>query len=102
MDLYQQKLSKLEWESIEIPVNSQEKKILKFINEGYRNVNSKYNDTLSLLSYIKIANNDINNYYLYDKYFRKSVDEMNKKFTLNYTFKTSVKKKINHEKAKKT
>lgn len=93
MDLYQQKLSKLEWESIEIPVNSQEKKILKFINDGYSNVNSKFNDTLSLLSYIKIANNDINNNYLYDKYFRKSVDEMNKKFTLNYTFKTNIKKK---------
>ena len=66
---------------------------MKFIKEGYCNINSKFNDTLSLLSYIKIANNDINNYYLYDKYFRKSVDEMNKKFTLNYTFKTNIKKK---------
>ena len=52
MDLYQQKLSKLEWESIEIPVNSQEKKILKFIKDSYGNVNNKYNDTLSLLNYI--------------------------------------------------
>jgi hypothetical protein len=93
MDLYQQKLSKIEWESIEIPVNTHEKKILNFIKKSYFNVNNKFNDTLSLLSYIKIINNDINNYYLYDKYFHKSINELNKKFNLNYTFKTNIKKK---------
>ena len=93
MDLYQQKLSKLEWESIEIPVNSQEKKILKFIKDSYGNVNNKYNDTLSLLNYIKIPNNDINNYHLYDKYFRKIIDGLIKKYNLAYTFKNNVKKK---------
>ena len=49
MDLYQHKLSKLEWESIEIPVTKEEKKIVKFIKESYGNVNNKYNDNLSLL-----------------------------------------------------
>ena len=56
MDLYQQKLSKLEWESIEVPVNLHEKNILKFIKASYSNVNNKYNDSLSLLNYIKITN----------------------------------------------
>ena len=34
MDLHQNKLSKAEWESIEKPVNSNEKDILKLIIEG--------------------------------------------------------------------
>ncbi len=93
MDLYQQKLSKLEWESIEVPVNLQEKKILKFIKDSYGNVNNKYNDNLSLLNYIKIPNNDINNYHLYDKYFRKIIDGLVKKYSLTYLFKSNVKKK---------
>ena len=43
MDLYQQKLSKLEWDSIEIPVTQQEKKIIEFIKNSYSNVNNKFN-----------------------------------------------------------
>ena len=93
MDLYQHKLSKLEWESIEIPVTKEEKKIVKFIKESYGNVNNKYNDNLSLLGYIKITDNDINNYYLYNKYFKEKVENIIKKFNLNFSITTSVKKK---------
>ena len=93
MDLYQQKLSKLEWESIEIPVTKEEKRIIKFIKESYGNVNNKYNDNLSLLGYIKIADNDINNYYLYNKYFKEKIEHIVKKFNLNFSITTSVKKK---------
>ena len=45
MDLYQQKLSKLEWESIEIPVNTDEKQIIEFLKNIFH-----------------INNNDLNHY----------------------------------------
>ena len=43
MDLNQCKLSKSEWNSIEVPVCDQEKEILSLIMKGYNNVNIKYN-----------------------------------------------------------
>ena len=40
MDLQQNKLSKAEWESIEIPSSEDEKNILKLIIKGFHNVNN--------------------------------------------------------------
>ena len=54
MDLYQQKLSKLEWESIEIPVNTDEKQIIEFLKNGFHDVNSKYNNNISLMGLLKL------------------------------------------------
>jgi hypothetical protein len=93
MDLYQQKLSKLEWESIEIPVTINEKKIIEFLKNGFHDVNAKYNDNISLMGFIKITDNDLNHYYLYEKYFQKSIQNYNTKYGLNYTLKTNFKKK---------
>ena len=39
MDLNQRKLTKSEWESIEIPVPNDEKDVLKLIMDGYNDVN---------------------------------------------------------------
>ena len=39
MDLTQKKLSKAEWEAIEVPLPSQEKEILELVKMGYDNVN---------------------------------------------------------------
>ena len=55
MDLAQRKLSKEEWDSLEVPVSKKELRILKLIQEGYENVNVVYNDTVSLLNFIKIV-----------------------------------------------
>ena len=56
MDLYQQKLSKLEWESIEIPVTIQmRRQIIEFLKNGFHDVNAKYNDNISLMGFIKIS-----------------------------------------------
>jgi ATP-dependent 26S proteasome regulatory subunit len=41
MDLTQRKLSKQEWEGIEVPVEAQEKIVLKMIQEGFKNVDYK-------------------------------------------------------------
>ena len=75
MDLNQCKLSRQEWDSIEIPVSLQEKQILKLIIQGYENVNIKMNDHLSLFSFVKIEINEENEYYLFQKYFEKPINE---------------------------
>jgi hypothetical protein len=43
MDLNQRKLTKSEWESIEMPVSGQEMEVLKLIVDSYTNVNVKQN-----------------------------------------------------------
>ena len=53
MDLRQKRLTAEEWESLEIPVSVEEKKILNLICNGYDNVNVSYNETLSIISYVK-------------------------------------------------
>ena len=54
MDLIQRKLTKSEWEGIEVPVSDDEKEILKLIKSGYNNVNIRYNNNPSLIGYMKI------------------------------------------------
>ena len=49
MDLIQRKLTKNEWESIEIPVPIKEKNILLFIKKSFHDVLNKLNNTKTLL-----------------------------------------------------
>ena len=49
MELKQGKLTKSEWRSIEVPVHQNELKIIKLIRDSYDNVNTKSNNTQSLL-----------------------------------------------------
>ena len=46
--LAQTKLTKSEWESIEIPVPENEISILKMIHSGYSNVNTIQNNTKTM------------------------------------------------------
>jgi hypothetical protein len=55
MDLSQTKLTKSEWDAIEIPVNDTEKKILKMMMDGYIDVNVRCNDNLSMLQLLKLS-----------------------------------------------
>ena len=54
MDLNQQKLSKREWDTTEIPVTPDEKEILKMIVSGYHDVNIIYNKNLSMINFLKL------------------------------------------------
>ena len=69
MDLTQTKLSKSEWNSIEVPVSEEEKKVLSLINNGYGNINIKTNDHFSMMSIMKIEFSCEIETYLYTKYF---------------------------------
>jgi hypothetical protein len=69
MDLKQRKLSKSEWNSIELPVSEEEAIILKLIMSGYRDVNIKMNKTNSLFTFLKIEYSQQLEDFLYNKHF---------------------------------
>ena len=94
MDLNQSKLTKTEWNNTEIPVNDEEKKILKMICDGYHNVNLIHNNNLSLFGYIKFTPNDELQDHLYKIYFEGEVKKLNKNYEIPFTLKINEKKKL--------
>jgi hypothetical protein len=80
MDLTQSKLSKNEWETIEVPVSENEKKILAMIVKGYDDLNIHTNDTQSMYSFIKVEQTPEIEYFLYKKHFQEQVDTIIKKY----------------------
>lgn len=84
MDLKQRKLTKSEWESIEVPVSSSEKEVLELIMKGFHDVNLKYNKHQSLLSYLKVEKSDEMEDYLYNTYFAKKINDIIKKYKCNF------------------
>ena len=100
MDLTQQKLTKSEWEYLEIPVNIKEKKILKLIYKGFENVNQTFNESKSLLGFMKITENSDENFhlYLYENYFKKIIKKIIEKNNLSFDVKKILK---NERKMKK-
>jgi len=93
MDLKQNKLTKAEWESIEISVPDHEKKILKLIIDGYENPNIRFNETQSLNTYIRFEATNEMDYYLYQKYFEEPMMRASKLYadgTVMDDFKISI------------
>lgn len=84
MSLNQQKLSKSEWDSIEIPVSAEEKKILQLIINGFTNVNIKYNETNSLFSFLKLDYSTGLEEFLYNKHFADKIKSLITTYKLTY------------------
>lgn len=80
MDLIQRKLTKAEWTSIEIPVSSDEKRIIELIKDGYANVTLTRNYTPTLLKYMKITNSEQLDTYIYVQFIQKYVAALVKKY----------------------
>ena len=95
MNLSQRKLNKAEWNSVEIPVSDNEKKILKLIKESYHNINISYNDTLSIMSFLKITNTLSNQIHIFEIYFKSNVENLIQKYNLTYVIELNKKDKIN-------
>ena len=55
MDLSQQKLSGEEWDALERPVSKGEQRILEMIHGGYDNINILFNDTQSLINFMRLV-----------------------------------------------
>lgn len=84
MDLSQTKLSRSEWNSIEIPTEKKELDIIKLICDGYYDVNITTNNTLTLLKYLKIKSSDIIHEYIYCTYLQNYFIELDKKYHFQY------------------
>ena len=81
MDLIQNKLTKEEWEALEVPVSPEELTILKLIKDGYSNLNIRYNDIPSLLDFMKITKDiPLFHGYLYGRYCKEQFDKLVKKY----------------------
>ena len=83
MNLNQNKLTKNEWDNIEIPISLQEKNVNNLIINGYDDVNLVSNVSLSIMSYLKISFSKDMDIYIYDKYLKKCIDKINNKYNLN-------------------
>ena len=63
------------------------------IRDGYDNINILFNDTQSLINFIKISENkEMHHEYFYEKYFKKDIDVLKKKY-LTGILSTKKKKK---------
>ena len=100
MDLKQRKLSKAEWESVEVPVSSSEKDVLSLICKGYHDIAIKYNKYNSLFSFLKIEYSPKMEDYLYNKYFSNRINTFIKKYKItNGLLDVKVNSKIDLKKA---
>ena len=78
----QSKLSKEEWEGIEVPCNDAEKHILKLIADGFANVNLCRNYTASIAQHMKITNPTQFDEYIFQNYFQAILFNMYKKYNV--------------------
>jgi hypothetical protein len=99
MDLTQRKLTKSEWESIEVPVSFQEKDVLNLIIQGFHNLNIKYNKHNSLFQFLKIEYNESMEDHLYNKYFAPKINELKKIYNTEEIFNVQSKSNPNIKKA---
>lgn len=83
MDLTQNKLSRQEWNNLETPVSDNEKTILNILIKGYDDTNISINKNLSLIEILKIEYNEGIETYLYGKYFKDLISDLNKKYSYN-------------------
>lgn len=79
MDLKQRRLNKSEWDSIEISVSETELNILSLIMKGFHDVTTRINKNNSIFTFLKIDFSEKMEDYLYNKYLRKKVDEIEEK-----------------------
>ena len=103
MDLRQTKLTKEEWNNLEIPTAGRELSIIKMINKAGNDVNIFIKNTQTFLDFIKITVDvDKYHYYVYMNYFKDLLIKLDKKQTLfNYNFNVKCDKKMEIKKADK-
>ena len=88
MDILQLKLTKSEWQSIEIPISTKEKEILEMIISGFNDINIIINTTTSLLTFIKIEKTDIIERFIFNKYFKILITKLIQTYDLPYIIPT--------------
>ena len=103
MDLRQTKLTKEEWNNLEVPTIGREFNIIKLIHNAGNDVNIFIKNTQTFLDYIKVTTDvDKYHYYVFMKYFKDLLVKINKKQSLfKYDFNIKGQKKMELKKADK-
>ena len=83
LSLIQTKLSRAEWDNIEIPVSTEEREVLQLIIDGYSNPNIRFNKKMSMFSFTKIDPIEQNAHYLYMKYFAPIIEKTATKYAVD-------------------
>ena len=68
MDFTQRKLTKAEWESIEVPIVSHERRICELIQKGFHNVLICQNTTVTIIHHCKVTKSPEMDKYIYSQY----------------------------------
>jgi len=84
MDLKQRKLTKSEWDGIEIPVHKNELEVLHLIVSGFSNVQIKINKTDSIFTQLKIEYNTQIEEFLYVKFFADKIKSLVEKYNIPF------------------
>ena len=82
--LNQNKLTKSEWETLEVPVPEYEKKILHLIRDGYASTSIVKNYTKNMMHFSKLLCSEEMHYYIYAKYFQTVIDGLVSKYSLDF------------------
>jgi hypothetical protein len=102
MNLTQERLTKNEWDYLEVPVKPGEKEILNLIYNGFEDTTHTHNNANSLLGWMKIGTKDEEfHLYLYNEYFKKVMDGIIKTYNLDYNISKTTKKKSSKKLHKK-
>ena len=70
MDLSQEKLTKAEWQSIEIPVSSEEQNVLKLIMSGFYDPDVRLSVNQSIATFMKISMDESMESYIFNQFFQ--------------------------------
>ena len=80
--IVQGRLTKSEWNNMEIPVSPDELTVIKLIRDSYQNVQLKMNHHSSMIGILKTSSSPEMHAHLYKKHFEQLVHEMVKTFQL--------------------
>ena len=80
--IIQGRLTKSEWNNMEIPVLPDELAIIKLIRESYHNIQLKTNPHSSMIGILKTSSSPEMHAYLYQKHFEQLISEMVTAFKL--------------------
>lgn len=92
VSLDQVKLTKAEWDSIEVPVSAEEQGILNMIRQGYHKTDIRHNATMSLLGFLKLNNSDAMDAHIFTTFI---LPEINKFGEIDDSVTEMINKRVN-------
>ena len=89
MNLVQHKLTKAEWDNVEVAETEEETFVQQIIIQGYNESNIRKNKAQTLFSFFKVDQTSEMDLYLYIEFIEPLVKKMCKKNNISYTKKES-------------